>query len=646
MSARYLSAVLLALLPFLFLFPAKSASAATAKPNFVLIFIDDMGYGDIGPYGSKLNRTPHLDRMAEEGMLLTSFYAAPVCSASRAQVMTGSYAPRVSVPGVFFPQGPKGLNPEENTVAELLQKEGYATMCVGKWHLGDQPEFLPTNHGFDHYYGIPYSNDMNRKALKDGRNVCPLLRDDKVEELLDGEGQTRVTEQYTKEAVKFIKTKREQPFFLYFAHTAVHVPIFPGKRFQGRSKNGGYGDWVEEIDWSVGEVMRALKDSGVDEDTLVVFTSDNGPWASKGKNGGVATPLRGSKGGTLEGGVREPTIVRWPGKIAKGSRCDAIAGNIDFLPTFVSLAGGMVPAKPKIDGRDISGLLLGKTAESPHEAWFYYKGTQLKAVRQGSWKLALSPQSLGMGIKERPEDLVVKKARLYNLDEEIGEVTNVAAENPEVVRRLQALAEKMRADIGDGKAGPGVRPAGQVENPVMLYPAEARKSGRKAAKGQAGKPFDWDTLKLGDVIAPDSAPKVAGQAISIRCAASSASPDGVLLAHGGSAVGYAIYLQKGELVFAVRTGGSEIRRARIKVQLNREMMVQADLFRTGRMMISTSHSGESLTIEGVKLITRHPQEDFCVGHDNKNPVDPEAPQARWKGSLKGLKVVVGNAAKK
>jgi len=642
MSARYL----FGLFPFLFLFLAKSASAASHQPNFVLIFIDDMGYGDIGPYGSKLNRTPHLDRMAEEGMLLTSFYAAPVCSASRAQVMTGSYAPRVSVPGVFFPAGPKGLNPKENTVAELLKEAGYATMCVGKWHLGDQPEFLPTNHGFDHYYGIPYSNDMNRRSLKDGRNVCPLLRDDKVEELLDGEGQTRVTEQYTKEAVKFIKAKRDKPFFLYFAHTAVHVPIFPGKRFQGKSKNGRYGDWIEEIDWSVGELMKALKASGADEDTLVVFTSDNGPWASKGSDGGVATPLRGSKGGTLEGGVREPTIARWPGKIAKGSRCDAVAGNIDFLPTFVSLAGGKVSAEPKIDGRDISGLLLGWTTKSPHEAWFYYKGTQLKAVRQGPWKLALSPQSLGMGIKERPQDLLGKEVRLYNLDEEIGEVTNVAAENPEVVGRLQALAETMRADIGDGKTGPGVRPAGQVDNPVMLYPAEERRRGKNVKKAQAGKPVDWDLLKVGDVIAPASAPRISGQAFSIRCTVSSATPDGVLLAHGGSAVGYAIYLKDGELVFAVRSGTSAVHRARAKVRLNREMQIQADLSKKGTLMISTSHAGEGEMINGVKLINRHPQEDFCVGHDNKNPVDPEAPRARWKGVIQDLKVTVGNAAKK
>lgn len=641
-----LPALVFVLVSSLLSFPAMRLNAASARPNFVLIFIDDMGYGDIGAYGSKLNRTPHLDRMAEEGMLLTSFYAAPVCSASRAQVMTGSYAPRVSVPGVFFPQGANGLNPKENTVAELLRKEGYATMCIGKWHLGDQPEFLPTNHGFDHYYGIPYSNDMNRKSLKDGRNVCPLLRDDKVEELLDGEGQTRVTEQYTKEAVRFIKAARDKPFFLYFAHTAVHVPIFPGKRFQGKSKNGRYGDWVEEIDWSVGEVMKALKDAGADDDTLVVFTSDNGPWASKGSDGGVATPLRGSKGGTLEGGVREPTIARWPGKIAKGSRCDAVAGNIDLLPTFVSLAGGRVPAQPKIDGRDISGLLLGKTRKSPHEAWFYYKGTQLKAVRQGAWKLALSAQSLGMGVKERPEDLLVKDVRLYNLDEEIGELTNVADRHPDVVKRLRKMAERMRADIGDGKAGPGVRPAGEVENPVMLYPAEERRRSKKVTKAPAGKPVNWGALKVGDVVAPASAPKISGQAISIRCTVSAAAPDGVLLAHGGSAVGYVIYLKDGELVFAVRTGASEIKRVRTKVQLGRTMLVWADLSNKGSMMVSTTHVGEEEMIHGVKLIDRHPQEDFCVGHDNKNPVDPEAPHGTWKGVIKDLKVTVGNAAKK
>ena len=456
-----------------------SASHAEESPNFVLIFIDDMGYGDVGPYGSTLNRTPNLDRMAAEGMRLTSFYAAPVCSASRAQLMTGCYAPRVSVPGVFFPAGPKGLNPKEHTVAEYLRQQGYATMCVGKWHLGDQPAFLPTNQGFDHYFGVPYSNDMQRNSLEDGRRVLPLLRDDKVAELLEDEGQRRLTREYTREAVKFIERNTDKPFFLYLPHTAMHIPLFPHQDFVGKSNNGTYGDWVEEVDWSVGQVLDALERQHLEERTLVIFTSDNGPWASKGPAGGVSGPLRGSKGCTLEGGVREPTIAWWPGHVQAGSVTSAIAGTTDILPTFVSLAGGKLRDDVTIDGRDISPLLLGSSTESPHEAWFYYQGTQLQAVRSGPWKLAIKAQSLGMGIKEKPDDLRTPGVRLYNLDEEIGEVTNVAQRHPRVVARLEKLADEMIADVGSGTPGPGVRPAGVVENPVTLYPTQPRRRAKR-----------------------------------------------------------------------------------------------------------------------------------------------------------------------
>ena len=453
----------------------SALGAGAAKPNFVLIFIDDMGYGDIGPYGSAKNRTPNLDRMADEGMLLTSFYAAPVCSASRAQLLTGSYAPRVSVPGVFFPAGKNGLNPAEHTIADYLKESGYDTTCIGKWHLGDQREFLPTNNGFDHYFGIPYSNDMGRSD-KEGRKVHPLVRDEQVE-LIENEGQRRITREYTEEAVKYIGAhadKSAAPFFLYLPHTAMHVPLYPHQDFVGKSKNGTYGDWVEEVDWSVGQVLDALKKNGLEDDTLVIFTSDNGPWASKGKAGGESGPLRGSKGGTLEGGVREPTIVRWPGKVATGARCDAVAGTTDLLPTFVKLAGGSLKTDVKIDGRDISPLLFGQ-AEWPEErVWHYYQGRNLQAVRSGPWKLAITGQSLGMGIREKPADLK-KAGRLYHLGKDIGETTDVSKEHPEVVARLQKLADAMVADIGSGKPGPGVRPAGQVDKPVLLFPTKAKR---------------------------------------------------------------------------------------------------------------------------------------------------------------------------
>jgi len=457
---------------------------AADKPNIVMILIDDMGYGDIGPFGSTRNRTPSLDRMAKEGMRLTSFYAAPVCSVSRAQVMTGCYGVRVSVPGVFFPCGKQGLNPEEHTVAELLKGRGYATQCIGKWHLGDQPPFLPTRRGFDHYLGLPYSNDMNKPSAETGTSVVPLMRDDKVLELLDGEGQDKMTERYTDEAVKFIQENRDRPFFLYFPHSAVHVPIHPGAKFQGKSANGRYGDWVEEVDWSVGRVLDTLREAGLDKSTLVVFTSDNGPWLPKGKDGGEAGPLRGGKGSTWEGGMREPTIAWWPGHVPAGASCDTVAGTIDLLPTFVSLAGGTVPTDRKIDGADISKLLLGQTKEPAREAHYYFQGTRLQAVRSGPWKLALVPQATGMGVQQG--DALEKGLRLYNLDADIGEKTSVAEQNLDVVAKLKALAEKMAAELGDGSAkGSGVRPPGVVENPEFLYPvqsAAAKPDAKKKAK--------------------------------------------------------------------------------------------------------------------------------------------------------------------
>jgi arylsulfatase A len=453
------------------------AGPRRTKPNLVLILMDDMGYGDIAPFnGQTPNRTPHLDRMAREGMKLTSFYAAPVCTPSRAQILTGCYAKRVSLPAVIFPAAPIGLSAQEHTVAALLKPQGYATLAVGKWHVGDQPEFLPTRRGFDHYLGLPYSNDMGgewdgAEDVPAGKRKppLPLVRDEKVIETVPPAAQDRLTERYTDEAVKFIREQKDGPFFLYLAHTAVHVPLHPGAAFRGKSANGTYGDWVEEADASVGRVLDTLRELKLEENTLVLFTSDNGPWLTQGKNGGVAGPLRGGKGGTFEGGVREPTIAWWPGHVAPSSSCDAALGNIDLLPTFVGLAGGSVPADRKIDGADFAGLLLGRAKDSPREAHYYFGGNRLEAVRSGPWKLAVAPQSEGTGKPKVPEE--GKRAvepRLYNLDLDIGERTDVAAQNPEVVKRLQDLVAKMDADLGSVKAGPGVRPPGRVEHPKPL----------------------------------------------------------------------------------------------------------------------------------------------------------------------------------
>jgi arylsulfatase A-like enzyme/predicted dehydrogenase len=303
---------------------AAGTSTGQARPNFVIMFIDDLGYADIGPFGATRQRTPQLDRMAREGMKFTSFYAAPVCSVSRAQLLTGCYGARVSVPGVYFPGGKNGLNPAEFTIPERLKERGYATACVGKWHLGDQPEFLPSRQGFDRYLGIPYSNDMQRKAASGGARVVPLLRNEKVVDLLTDDQQSSIVERYTDEAVAFIREKRDAPFLLYLAHTAVHTPVHPGPRFAGKSDNGRFGDWVEEVDWSVGRVLETLRELRLEERTLVLFTSDNGPWLVKGTDGGSAGPLRGGKGSTWEGGVRVPTLAWWPGRIQPGTVCDAV----------------------------------------------------------------------------------------------------------------------------------------------------------------------------------------------------------------------------------------------------------------------------------------------------------------------------------
>ena len=448
---------------------APSSRATASPPNLVVIFIDELGYGDIGPFGATRQKTPNLDRMAAEGRKLTSFYAAPVCSVSRAQLLTGCYGPRIGTTGVYFPAGPEGLNPAEVTIAERLKPLGYATACIGKWHLGDQPAFLPTRQGFDRYLGIPYSNDMQRVAAATGERVVPLVRDEKVAELLTDEAQREIVTRYTDEAVAFIRESKDRPFFLYLPHTAVHLPLFPGKDFQGRTGNGGFGDWVEEVDASVGRVLETLREQGLDDQTLVIFTSDNGPWVGPVKDVTSAGPLRGSKGSTWEGGVRVPTIARWPGRIPVGTSCDAISGTIDLLPTFVSLAGGQLPAEPVIDGRDISGLLLGTATESPREAHFYFAGTQLQAVRQGRWKLAVAGQPEGMGRKGEKLPASLAAPRLYDLEADIGEKTDVAGANPEVVERLRGLVGRMAAEIIDPNS-PARRPPGRVANPTMLYP--------------------------------------------------------------------------------------------------------------------------------------------------------------------------------
>ena len=440
---------------------AQGEFKAAVKPNFIVIFCDDLGYADIGPFGAKNKATPHLNQMAKEGILLTDFYSTcSVCTPSRASLMTGCYPRRLNMHVdeenlcVLFPAARKGLNPDEVTVAEVLKEQGYATMCIGKWHLGDHPKFMPTNQGFDDYYGIPYSNDMNRKKIP-----LPLVQGlNVIEESVQRD--TTITKRYTKEAISFIKAHSDDSFFLYLPHTAVHLPLVPGKKFQGSSKDGAYGDWVQEVDWSMGQLFKVLKELGIDKKTLVLFTSDNG---SAREKQGSNLPLRGRKGRTDEGGMRVPCIVRWPGRIPASSRSDAITSTLDVLPTFADLAGGSIPLGRIIDGKNIWPILSGKTNADPRAAFYYYQMDQLQAVRSGDWKLFVQMEN-----KKRnwgkPEGR--QSMKLFNLSNDIHEDKNLALENPVIVERLLEYAEKARADLGDvGVIGEGQRDAGWVEEP-------------------------------------------------------------------------------------------------------------------------------------------------------------------------------------
>jgi arylsulfatase A len=477
---------------------------AADQPNFIVINIDDLGYADIGPFGSTLNRTPNLDRMAKEGRKLTSYYAAPVCSPSRASLMTGSYPKRaLPIPHVLFPSAAVGLNPDEVTIAEVLREAGYRTGCVGKWHLGDQPDFLPTSQGFDYYLGIPYSNDMGTAAegtksdlgapipdttenaakakaatedpetgLKGMRQPpLPLVENEKVVGRVKQDEHQAIVATYTDAAVKFVRENAEKPFFLYLPHSAVHFPLYPGKDWVGKSGNGLYGDWVEEVDWSVGRVLDTIREMGIEKRTLVMFTSDNGG-TPRGTNG----VLRGHKGSTWEGGVRAPTIMWWPGTIPAGTSSDAVTGMHDVLPTFASLAGGKLPLGRQLDGIDASGVWLGKEGAKGHEVFHYFRGFELQAIRRGSWKLhfgtAAASKAKGKGGNGgRPVGLA-----LFNLESDLSETTNVAEANPEVVKELQALAAAMDADLGlkADSQGPGVRPLGRVEHPEPFLDHEGK----------------------------------------------------------------------------------------------------------------------------------------------------------------------------
>jgi arylsulfatase A-like enzyme len=434
--------------------PVQSNAQATDVPNIVLIFIDDLGYADIGPFGNTEVRTPHLDKLATEGMKFTSFYATPVCSMSRACLMTGCYNARVSIPGVLFPRDTIGLNPSEVTLAEIVKQKGYATCAIGKWHLGHYPEFLPTRQGFDHYFGLPYSNDM--QAGRKDMPPLPLYDDDKIIETEPD--QSQLTRRYTEEAVEFIRAQKDQPFFVYLPHTMVHFPLAASEAFKGKSKMGLMGDTIEEIDWSVGQIMSTLSELKLDSKTLVIFTSDNGP-AKR-----AAPPFRGSKGSNFEGGVREPCIMRWPGKIPAGSTCNQIAGNIDILPTFAKLVGVELAKDHVIDGRDITPLMFNANAAPVRDTHLYLSGTNVAAIRKNDWKLFLkvpndektSQSKKNSGSKPKKEK-GGPRSSLYNLASDPGEASDVAAAHPEIVTRLREEAIRLAAELESNK-----RPAGRI----------------------------------------------------------------------------------------------------------------------------------------------------------------------------------------
>ncbi len=448
------------------------------RPNFVIIFCDDLGYADIGCYGAKGFETPNLDRMAAEGMRFTDFYvAAPSCTPSRAALLTGCYPQRVSLPRVLFPEGPNwtkdlsriGINSKETTVADILKSQGYATACFGKWHLGHHPPFLPTRHGFDEYVGLPYSNDMRPENNKEYPPL-PLIKDETVIE--SDPDQSKLTTLYTEEAIRFIEKNKDRPFFVYLPHSMPHVPLYVSDKFRGKSEKGIYGDVIMEIDWSAGQILSTLKGLGIDEKTLVIFTSDNGPWLAYGDHGGSALPLREGKGTTFEGGMREPCIMRWPGKIPAGSVCNELCSTMDILPTFARLVGTRLP-KRRIDGKDIWPLMSAEPgAKSPHKAFFYYSHWELQAVRSGRWKLHFPHEYRTLAGSPGGKDgspVESKQGRvgleLFDLQNDIGESNNVADEHPEVVRRLKRMADEARRDLGDSLykvKGRNVREPGRV----------------------------------------------------------------------------------------------------------------------------------------------------------------------------------------
>jgi len=456
------------------------------KPNVVIVFIDDEGYGDVGCYGATGFETPNLDQMASKGMRFTNFYSAqPVCSASRAGLLTGCYPNRIGFSGALFPHDVIGINPDELTMAEMFKDQGYATACFGKWHLGWQKEFLPLQHGFDEFTGLPYSNDMwphsnvtgERLAADKGRGNHPDLPlisgNETIETITSLEDQDKLTTLYTEKAVDFINRNAAKPFFLYVPHTMGHIPLGVSEKFRGKSEQGLYGDVMMEIDWSVGEIARALEMNNIADNTIFIFTTDNGPWLNFGNHAGSSGGLREGKTTSWEGGQRVPFIIRWPAQIPEGTVCNKLACAIDLLPTFAALTGGNL-SENKIDGVDIGSLWSGDFSSEPRNTILYYYGTNhLNAVRQGNWKLVLphswrsydtEPGNDGHGGKRIKT--LIEEPELYNMMRDPGEQYNVIAYYPDIAKEIMKIVEESRKELGDLnvgiKTGTGNRSIGRI----------------------------------------------------------------------------------------------------------------------------------------------------------------------------------------
>lgn len=439
-------------------------------PNVVLIFMDDLGYGDLGSYGATQYQTPNLDKLANEGIRFTNFLAAQaVCSASRAALMTGCYPNRIGISGALMPTSTVGISEKETTLAEILKEKGYKTAIYGKWHLGHHKQFLPLQHGFDEYFGIPYSNDMwpvdyDGKPVAEGSYkqkaypTLPLIsNNDKVEEITTLDQQGMLTARYTEKAVGFIKRNKNNPFFLYLPHSMPHVPINASPKFKGKSQQGLYGDVIMEIDWSVGEIMKTLKDNGLDKNTLVIFTSDNGPWLNYGNHAGSSGGLREGKGTSYEGGHRVPCIMRWKDSMPEGLVCNKLSSTIDILPTIANICQTKLPDN-KIDGLDISALMKGEVSAEPRKVfYYYYRKNSLEAVRKGNWKLVFEHpgrtyegfQPGNDGFPGQVNENVNTPYALYDLRRDPSERYDVQKTYPKIVEELQKLANEAREDLGD-----------------------------------------------------------------------------------------------------------------------------------------------------------------------------------------------------